>query len=142
MFKGLRGLGSMLKNAKEISKQVQGVNDRMKKVEIKGTAGAGMVEIYCNGLFEMLRCKIDPALLDEDDPEMLEDLIVAAVNDAIEKSKEATSNVVQELAGESPLDFMSGNPDDEEDDIEDLEEASEIIIPSLDEIFDDDEEER
>ena len=59
------------------------ITEEMKKRRVTGTAGGGMVEIEVNGLMEVLRCRIDPQLFAQNDRELIEDLVVAAVNQAI-----------------------------------------------------------
>jgi nucleoid-associated protein EbfC len=99
MFKGLGNLASMLKNAQQITGQMGQMTEELKHQRVTGTAGAGMVEVELTGAMEMLRCKIDPQLFAQGDREMIEDLVVAAVNQAIEKSKQLHIEAMQNLTG-------------------------------------------
>lgn len=103
MFKGLANLGSLLKHAQQIGGQMGQITEEMRKVRVTGTAGGGMVEIEVNGLMEALRCRIDPQLITQNDRELLEDLIVAAVNQAISKGKQTHADKLRDLTGGLPL---------------------------------------
>ena len=83
MFKGLANLGSLLKQAQQIGGQMDKLAEELKNRRATGTAGGGMVEVEVNGLLEVLRCRIDPQLVAQGDRELIEDLVVAAVNQAI-----------------------------------------------------------
>ena len=93
MFKGLANLGALLKQAQQIGGQMGQITEEMRKRRVTGTAGGGMVEIEVNGLMEVLRCRIDPQLFAQNDRELLEDLVVAAVNQAIAKGKQMHADV-------------------------------------------------
>jgi hypothetical protein len=99
MFKGLANLGTLLKQAQHIGGRLQELNEELKKRRATGTAGGGMVEIELNGLVEVLRCHIDQQLFSQGDRELLEDLITAAVNQAIAKAKQLHAEAVKELTG-------------------------------------------
>ncbi len=99
MFKGLSNIGSLLKSAQQIGTQMQGLTEELKKKRAVGSAGGGMVEIEVNGLMEVLRCTIDEQLVKQGDHEMLEDLVAAAVNQAIQNGKQLHAEVMKELTG-------------------------------------------
>ncbi len=103
MFKGLGNLGSLLKQAQQLGGQMNRMTEEMKKCRVAGTAGGGMVEIEVNGLMEVLRCRIDPQLITQNDRELLEDLVTAAVNQAISKGKQLHADKLRELTGGLPL---------------------------------------
>jgi nucleoid-associated protein EbfC len=103
MFKGLANLGALLKQAQQIGGQMGQITEEMRKMRVTGVAGGGMVEIEVNGLMEVLRCRIDPQLIAQSDRELLEDLVVAAINQAIAKSKQTHADKVRELTGGLPL---------------------------------------
>jgi DNA-binding YbaB/EbfC family protein len=84
----LGGLGGLMRQAQEMGGRMQEVNDKLKLQKVTATAGGGMVEVEMNGLGQMLRLVIEPELMEKNEREMLEDLIPAAVNEAIRKSKE------------------------------------------------------
>ena len=103
MFKGLGNLGALIKQAQQIGGQMGQIAEEMKKRRVTGTAGGGMVEIEVNGLMEALRCRIDPQLFGQNDRELLEDLVVAAVNQAIAKGKQMHADAMRDLTGGLPL---------------------------------------
>ena len=103
MFQGLANFGSLLKHAQNIGDQMGQLSEEMKKRRVTGTAGGGMVEIELNGLIEVLRCRIDPRLFAQNDRELIEDLVVAAVNQAVVKGKQIHADAMRNLAGGLPL---------------------------------------
>jgi nucleoid-associated protein EbfC len=103
MFKGLANIGSLLKHAQQLGGQMGQITEEMRRQRVIGTAGGGMVEIEVNGLMEVLRCRIDPKLMEDKDRELLEDLVAAAVNQAIAKGKQMHADAVRDLTGGLPL---------------------------------------
>jgi DNA-binding YbaB/EbfC family protein len=102
MFNGLGGLGNLgnlWKQAQQLGGQMEKLTEEMKNRRAIGTSGGGLVEIEINGLLQVLRCRIDPQLAPQSDVELLEDLIVAAVNQAIEKSKQMHAAALREVTG-------------------------------------------
>lgn len=105
MFEGLKNLGnlgSVLKQAQEMGAKLQGLKDELRSRRAQGSAGGGMVTVEVNGLCEVLSCRIDPSLVKPDDREMLEDLIVAAVNQACLKAKDLHTEAMQSITGGVP----------------------------------------
>ena len=78
----------MLKQAQEMTGKLQGLNEELKGQRAVGTAGGGLVTVEVNGLGEVLNVRIDPQLVEQNDVEMIEDLIPAAVNAAGAKAKQ------------------------------------------------------
>ncbi len=99
MFKGIGGLGSLLKQAGQISSKMEGLNDELRAQRTTGSAGGGMVEVEVNGLVEVLNCRIDPAILSQGDAEMIEDLVVGAVNQAVTKAKQMHAESLKSMTG-------------------------------------------
>lgn len=97
MFKGIGNLASIMKTAQQMGGKVQEVQEKLKGARATGTAGGGMVEIEVNGLGEVLRARIDPSLIAGGDHEMLEDLLPAAVNQAVAKSKQLHQEAMQSV---------------------------------------------
>lgn len=88
MFKGLTNLASMMRQASQMGGKMQAITEKLKTQRVTGLAGGGMVEIEANGLGEVLRLKIDPLLVERGQREMIEDLVPAAVNDAVLKARQ------------------------------------------------------
>jgi nucleoid-associated protein EbfC len=99
MFKGIGNLASLLKNAQNISGKMQEFNEELKKRRVTGRAGGGMVEIELSGLMEAINCRIDPGVFGQGDRELIEDLIVAALNDAILQGKHVHAEMARSLTG-------------------------------------------
>ena len=103
MFEGLKNLsnlGAVLKQAQQMGSKLQGITEQLKTRRASGSAGGGMVTVEVNGLGEVLRCTIDPLLVEQQDREMIEDLIPAAVNQAIAKARELHAEAMQAAAGD------------------------------------------
>ena len=96
MLKEFAAVASMLKQAQGMSGKLQEVRDRMANIRCEGQAGAGMVTIEVSGQMKVVNCRIDPALFQSGDREMVEDLVCSATNQALEKIREAQ---LKEMAG-------------------------------------------
>jgi DNA-binding YbaB/EbfC family protein len=99
MFKGLANLGSMMKQAAEMQGKMEEMQENLKKLRVSGTAGGGMVSVEVNGQFQAVACKIDPGLFQDGDQEMVEDLMVSAMNQAIEKAKLLAAEEMNRITG-------------------------------------------
>jgi DNA-binding YbaB/EbfC family protein len=90
-------------NIQQMMKQAQQMQERMQKemgeLKVEGNAGGGMVTIVMNGAKQVHSLKIDPEVVSKDDVEMLQDLIVAAINDAHRKADEAMSQKMGGMMG-------------------------------------------
>lgn len=99
MFGALGNLASLVKQAQQIGGRLEGVTEQLRAQRVTGSAGGGMVEVEVNGLQDVLQCRLDPAALAQGDRELLEDLIVAATNQAITKARHLHSDAMKALAG-------------------------------------------
>ena len=93
------GLGNLMKQAQEMQANLQKAQEEIAQVEVTGEAGGGMVSVTMTGRHEARRVAIDPALFEEGDREMIEDLVAAAVNDAARKVEQATQEKMAGGAG-------------------------------------------
>ncbi|MBF0255709.1 MAG: YbaB/EbfC family nucleoid-associated protein [Gammaproteobacteria bacterium] len=93
MMKG--GLGNLMKQAQRMQQELQQAQEKLAEQEVSAEAGAGLVKVTMNGRHEVRRIQIDDSLL-QDDKEMLEDLVAAAVNAAVQK---VAANQQEQLAG-------------------------------------------
>jgi len=125
VFKGLSNLGSLLKQAQQIGGRMQELNEQLKRQTAVGSAGGGMVEVEVNGLAEVLRCRIEEKLIAQGDRELIEDLLVTAVNQAMAKTKQMHAEAMQSLTGGMSLPGLDeamqkflGRVETEEDDQE------------------------
>lgn len=80
----MKGLGDLMKQAQQMQADMQKMQEDLAKAEVKGEAGAGLVSVVMTGRHDVKRVHIDGSLMRED-KEMLEDLLAAAVNDAVRK---------------------------------------------------------
>ena len=99
----MKNLSSMLKEAQKLQQRMSDMQQQLAETEMDGQAGGGMVAVTLNGKGEMRRCKIDKSLLDPEEVEILEDLIVAATNDAKVKIEAHLQAEMQKIAGGMPL---------------------------------------
>ena len=98
-MRGMKNLGQMLKQAQEMQGRMAELQEQLAELEVTGAAGGGMVEVTMNGKSEMRGVKIDPSLLEPGGTEVLEDLIVAAANDAKAKVEQQVAERMRELTG-------------------------------------------
>jgi nucleoid-associated protein EbfC len=83
------GLGNLMKQAQQMQENMKKMQEQLATVEVEGQSGAGMVKVVMTCRNDVKRVTIDPSLLG-DDKEMLEDLVAAAVNDAVRKAEATT----------------------------------------------------
>ena len=91
----MKNLGNMLKQAQEMQAKMQEMQAKLDSAEVTGSAGGGMVSATLNGKGVMRQIKIDPKIVNASEVEMLEDLVLAAVNDARAK---VDSHIKEEMA--------------------------------------------
>lgn len=94
-MKGIPNMANLMKQAQKFQSQIAKLQDELGDKTIEASAGGGMVTVVVNGRQEMLSIKIDPEVIDPDDVEMLQDLILAAVNDGLTRAR----NMVNEEMG-------------------------------------------
>ncbi len=95
----MKNIGKMMKQAQEMQSKMADMQAQLETVEIDGAAGAGMVTTTLTGRGELRRLKIDPALVDPNDVEVLEDLVIAAVNDAKAKVEAHVAEEMKKVTG-------------------------------------------
>lgn len=95
----MKNLGQMMKQAQQMQAKMAELQEKLAETEVTGAAGGGMIQVTLNGKGEMRGVKIDPALVDPNDVEVLEDLIVAATNDAKAKVEVQVAERMRELTG-------------------------------------------
>lgn len=99
MFKGLGNLAGMMQQAQEMGGMMKELQAKMAAQRVTGEAGGGMVRVEMTGTQEVVTVTIDPGLVERGEREMIEDLTVAAVNDAATKAKQSHAEAMQELTG-------------------------------------------
>ncbi len=96
---GKGGLGNMMKQVQQMQAKMEQMQAELEKAEVEASAGGGMVKVVANGKHEILSVTIDPEVVDKDDIEMLQDLIVAAINQAHQKVQELQAEQMSNLTG-------------------------------------------
>ncbi len=95
----MKNLGNIMQQAKKIQERLANVQEEMAEKTIEGSAGGGMVTVVANGRQEVMSIKIEPEVVNADDVEMLQDLVQAAVNDALRKSQEMVQEEMAKITG-------------------------------------------
>lgn len=99
MFGNLGQIASLLKNAGQIKENMKLAGERLKAARFVGEAGGGQVRATVDGRGELVSVKLEPGAVQGGDVEMLEDLLVAAVNDAIRRSREGAQKELEAATG-------------------------------------------
>jgi DNA-binding YbaB/EbfC family protein len=99
----MKNLGNLMKQAQQMQAKMADMQAKMGEMEVEGASGGGMVKVVVTGKGEARRIKIDPSLVVPDDVEMLEDLIVAAFNDARGKADSMMQSEMSKLTAGLPL---------------------------------------
>jgi len=95
----VKGFGNMMKEAQKLQAQMAALQEEVGKKKVDATAGGGMVTVEANGKQELTAVKIDPEVVNKDDVQMLEDLVLAACNEALRKSRELVQQELGKLTG-------------------------------------------
>jgi len=88
-----------MKQAKIMQQKLLEIQQELKKMEFEASAGGGAVKVKVNGDQEIVEVKIDKDMVDSGDMEMVEDMVMVAINDAIKKSKDEAKNKMASLTG-------------------------------------------
>ncbi len=95
----MKNLGNLMKQAQQMQSKMAEMQAKMGDLEVTGASGGGMLKVTLNGKYELKGIKIDPSLVSAGDVEVLEDLIVAAFNDAKTKAETAMQDEMSKLTG-------------------------------------------
>ncbi len=93
------GIGNIMKQAQQMQRKMAEMQEEMANKQVEASAGGGMVTAVVNGKQQLLDLKIEPAAVDPDDVEMLQDLVVAAVNEAIKQSQQMAQEEMSKITG-------------------------------------------
>jgi nucleoid-associated protein EbfC len=99
MAKGIGGMGDLLKQAQEMQSRMAKIQEELAQKKVEGSAGGGMVQVTVNGQLALTAIKIDATVINVEEKEMLEDLVLAAVNDGMRKARELASAEMSKLTG-------------------------------------------
>lgn len=95
----MKNIMGMMKQAQELQQKMQDAQAEIAELEIEGTAGAGLVSVRLSGQGQIKGISIDPSLIDPEETEMLEDLIMAAHNDAKSRSEAVITEKMKDVTG-------------------------------------------
>lgn len=98
-FGGGGNMNNMMRQMQKLQKKMEEAQEKVNETELEATAGGGMVTVRINGNKEVLGIEIDPEIVDPEDVEMLQDMILVAVNDAINKANDLQEKEVGGLTG-------------------------------------------
>ncbi len=95
----MKGMGNMMKQAQKLQAKMLRLQDELAAKTVESTAGGGMVRVVANGKQQVVAIQIEKEVVDPEDVDMLQDLILAAVNDALTQSQEMVSTEMAKLTG-------------------------------------------
>jgi DNA-binding YbaB/EbfC family protein len=96
---GMGGLGDMMKQVQKMQAKMEELQAQLESATVDGSSGGGMVKVTTNGKNQILSLSIDPEVVNKDDVEMLQDLVIAAVNQARQKVQELQAEQMGNLTG-------------------------------------------
>lgn len=99
MAQGFGGMGNLFKQAQEIQARLAQAQEELGRKSVEASAGGGMVQVVVNGHLAVASVKVDPAVINPQDKEMLEDLILAAVNEGLRRAREMISEEMSKITG-------------------------------------------
>jgi nucleoid-associated protein EbfC len=108
VFNNLGNIADLMRNAGKLKETVEKATESLGHLQVEGTSGGGVVTAKVNGRLELLSLRIDPKVLADGDTELLEDLVTAAVNQALVKAREAAAKSISSMAGNLPLPMLAG----------------------------------
>ena len=95
----MKGMGNMMKQAQQLQSKMLKMQEEMAEKTVETTSGGGMVKVVANGKQQILSIQIEKEVVDPEDIEMLQDLILSAVNEALTKSQEMVAAEMSKLTG-------------------------------------------
>ena len=94
-----KGIGNLMKQAQQMQAKMAKMQEEVGKRTVEASAGGGMVKVVANGKQEVLELVLEPEVVDPDDIEMLQDLVLAAVNEALRKAQAMMTEEMSKLTG-------------------------------------------
>ena len=95
----MKGMANMMKQAQKLQAQMLRLQEELAEKTVESSSGGGMVTVVANGRQQIVSIKIEREVVDSEDVEMLQDLVLAAVNDALAKAQEMVSSEMGKLTG-------------------------------------------
>lgn len=106
----MMNMQKMMKQVQKMQAEMARVQEELGTMTVEGTAGGGVVTVVANGHQEIMAVKIDPQIIDPEDPEMLEDSVLAAVNEALRKAQELAESEMSKVTGGLKIPGLPGMP--------------------------------
>jgi DNA-binding YbaB/EbfC family protein len=104
----MKGLGDLMKKAQQMKASMDRIQEELATKEVEAGAGGGMVTVRATGAQEIASIDIDPSVIDPEEKEMLQDLVQAAVNEALRKSKDMMQEEMGKITGGLPVPDIFG----------------------------------
>lgn len=95
----MKGMGNMMKQAQKLQNKMLKMQEELAGKTVEASSGGGMVNVVANGRQQLVDIRIEKEVVDPDDVEMLQDLVLAAANDALDKAQEMVSGEMGKLTG-------------------------------------------
>jgi DNA-binding YbaB/EbfC family protein len=95
----MKGMGNMMKQAQQLQSKMMKLQEELADRTVDSSSGGGMVKVTANGRQQIISIQIEKEVVDPDDVEMLQDLVLAAINDALAKAQEMVSSEMGKLTG-------------------------------------------
>ena len=95
----MKGMGKMMKQAQQLQAKMLKLQEELAEKTVETSAGGGMVKVVANGRQQLVSIQIEKEVVDPDDVEMLQDLVLAAANDALTKAQEMAAEEMNKLTG-------------------------------------------
>ncbi|NNL75604.1 MAG: YbaB/EbfC family nucleoid-associated protein [Desulfobacterales bacterium] len=95
----MKGMANMMKQAQQLQSKMLKLQEELAEKTVESSSGGGMVKVIANGRQQIVAIQIEKEVVDPDDVEMLQDLVLAAVNDALTKAQEMVSGEMGKLTG-------------------------------------------
>ncbi|SMB87106.1 hypothetical protein SAMN00017405_1234 [Desulfonispora thiosulfatigenes DSM 11270] len=105
---GFGNMNKMMKQVQKMQKEMAKVQEELEQKTVEATAGGGAVTVVANGKNEILEIKIDPEILDPEDAEMVQDIIMAACNEALRNAQEMVASEMAKVTGKMNIPGMPG----------------------------------
>jgi nucleoid-associated protein EbfC len=100
MLRGLGNIAKLMGSMGEIQSRMESMKQSLSELKVEGSAGGGMVTVVATGSHRITRISIEQSLMDAGDREMIEELLAAAINQALEKAKQAAAEEMSKMAGD------------------------------------------
>ncbi|NLN42308.1 MAG: YbaB/EbfC family nucleoid-associated protein [Clostridiales bacterium] len=98
-FPGMGNMNNLMRQAKKMQEQMLKMQEELEEKTVEASAGGGVVTVVANGKKEIVEITIDPGVVDPEDVEMLQDLIMAAANEALRQAEEMVQNEMSKITG-------------------------------------------